>query len=131
MLFQTYSPFRALESPRMEPSTPSQWEAARAPESLHFLTMSVKYCCSVARRLSNFSTVSMSTCGGVAAAPVRLRRQDNKVRETKQYTYSVLKSPDTRLSVEDSPAQDWGAVRCGTQSRRPLRLNPWSFKGMW
>mmetsp|Transcript_1607 Transcript_1607/g.4736 ORF Transcript_1607/g.4736 Transcript_1607/m.4736 type:complete len:282 (+) Transcript_1607:669-1514(+) len=32
-----------------------------APESLHFWTMSTKYFCSVARRFSNFSTVSMST----------------------------------------------------------------------
>ena len=37
-------------------------ENSRAlPESLHLWTMSVKYFCSVARRASNFSTVSMST----------------------------------------------------------------------
>lgn len=36
-----------------------------APESLHFCTMSTKYCFSVARKLSNFSTVSMSTCSAL------------------------------------------------------------------
>jgi hypothetical protein len=33
-----------------------------SPASLHFCTMSTKYCCSAARSDSNFSTVSMSTC---------------------------------------------------------------------
>ena len=33
-----------------------------APESLHCFTISKKYCFSVSRRESNFSTVSMSTC---------------------------------------------------------------------
>lgn len=39
------------------------WQMMRvAPEFLHCLTMSRKYCFSVLRRASNFSTVSMSTC---------------------------------------------------------------------
>ena len=39
------------------------WQMMRvAPESLHCFTMSRKYCFSVSRRDSNFSTVSISTC---------------------------------------------------------------------
>mmetsp|Transcript_18688 Transcript_18688/g.44656 ORF Transcript_18688/g.44656 Transcript_18688/m.44656 type:complete len:338 (+) Transcript_18688:309-1322(+) len=43
-------------------SSKPHWQMARvAPLSLHCCTMSVKYFCSEARRLSNFSTESMST----------------------------------------------------------------------
>lgn len=49
----------------------SRWSA---PESLHFCTMSTKYFFSVACRLSNFSTVSMSTWTQADAPPTFTRR---------------------------------------------------------